>query len=143
MALSDELLRLSQRAKQAEDRVQAAQTQARDRLEKDVDHARHDTQTTAEKIRTSTAAAAGEAEAWGDDMKRSWNQHLASVREKMDARKARHDAKVTELRADDANDYALFAIDLAYSAIEEAEYATLDAVLARIDADEAAEAAKP
>jgi hypothetical protein len=31
-----------------------------------------------------------------------------------------------------------FAIDFAYSAIEEAEYAVLDAVLARVDADAAA-----
>jgi len=43
------------------------------------------------------------------------------------------------LDAQDAEDYALFAIDFAYSAIEEAEYATLDAVLARLKADERAQ----
>lgn len=40
-------------------------------------------------------------------------------------RKARHDAKVAERDAEDAEDYAVFVIDFAYSTIEEAEYAGL------------------
>jgi hypothetical protein len=138
MAVSDDLMRLSQRAKEAEDRVAAARSQERDQLEQDVEHARQNTQTMAEKIHGESAAAAGRAESWGDDIKRSWNQHLAQVRERIDARKASHDAKVAERNAQDADDYAVFAIDFAYSAIDEAEYAVLDAVLARADADGAA-----
>jgi hypothetical protein len=42
------------------------------------------------------------------------------------------------LRADIAEDDAVFAIDYAYAAIEEAEYAVLDASLARVEADELA-----
>jgi hypothetical protein len=41
-------------------------------------------------------------------------------------------------KADNAEDDAAFAIDYAYGAIEEAEYAVLDAALARMDADELA-----
>ncbi|MFF7889839.1 hypothetical protein ACH40F_55200 [Streptomyces sp. NPDC020794] len=44
--------------------------------------------------------------------------------------------------ADDAEEYAADAIDFAIAAVEEAEYATLDAVLARAEADEAADPAK-
>ncbi|MFE2569061.1 hypothetical protein [Streptomyces mirabilis] len=44
--------------------------------------------------------------------------------------------------ADDAEEYAAATIDFAIAAIEEAEYATLDAVLVRAEADEAADAAK-
>jgi hypothetical protein len=38
-----------------------------------------------------------------------------------------------------AEDYAAWSIDFAYSALLEAEYASLDAVLARMDADAAAQ----
>jgi hypothetical protein len=51
MAVSDELMRLSVRAKQAEDRAAAAKTQARDKLEQDVQTARESTQATADKLR--------------------------------------------------------------------------------------------
>jgi hypothetical protein len=134
MAVSDELMRLSVRAKEAEDRAAAAKTQARDKLEQDVQTARENTQATADRLR-------GEAGAKADSLQQSWTAHVARTRERIDARKARHDAKVAERNADDADDYAAYAIDFAYSAIEEAEYAVLDSVLARLDADEAAGAA--
>jgi hypothetical protein len=43
MALSDDLLRLSQRAKQAEDRFEAAKTQARTQVEEHAEQARQNT----------------------------------------------------------------------------------------------------
>ena len=46
-----------------------------------------------------------------------------------------------ELTAENAEDDASFAIEYAYAAIEEAEYAALDATLARMEADELAAAA--
>ena len=51
-------------------------------------------------------------------------------------RKAEHDLHKAEGRADRAEEDARFAIDFAYSAIVEAEYAALDAALARMEADE-------
>jgi hypothetical protein len=137
MAVSDQLSRLSTRAKQAEDRVAATKTQARDRIAQDVENARLETQAAAEKLRSESAAATDRADAWADNLQRSWNEHVAQARERMDARKARYDAKVAERDAKDAEDYAAFA----YSAIEEAEYAVLDAVLYRFDADAAAASA--
>ena len=38
--------------------------------------------------------------------------------------------------ADNREDDAAFAVEFAYAAIEEAEYAVLDAALARMEADE-------
>jgi hypothetical protein len=139
MALSDQLSHLAVRAKQAEDRFAAAGTQARDQLERDVQQAREDTATAAEKLRSESAAASDQADAWVEGIQRSWSDHVAQARRQMDARKARHDTKVAQRYAADAEDYANFMIDLAYSAIEESEYAALKAVLARQDAD----AAKP
>jgi hypothetical protein len=86
------------------------------------------------------ARRAWEVQAWGDNIQRSWSDHLTEVRQRISARKARHDAKVAEEDAENAEGYAEFAIDFAYSAIEEAEYAVLDAALARADADAAASA---
>jgi hypothetical protein len=134
MTVSDDLARLSVRAKQAEDRAAAAKAQARDQLQQAVQEARDSTQQTADKLRAESAAAADRA----DNIQRSWDDHLAQARERIDARKARHAADRAETDAEDADSYAAYSIDLAYSAIEEAEYAVLDAVLARQDADKAA-----
>jgi hypothetical protein len=138
MAFSDDLARLSVRAKQAEDRAAAAKSQAHDQLQQAVQEARDGAQQTASKLRADTSAAADRADDWADNMQRSWDEHLARTRQRIDARKAQHAADRAESDAEDAEAYAAYSIDLAYSAIEEAEYASLDAVLARRDADEAA-----
>jgi hypothetical protein len=70
-------------------------------------------------------------------MGRSWNEHLAAPRKNIDEKRATHDLKSAqraERRADDNASYA-------YSAVVEAEYAVLDAVLAHVEADELAAAA--
>jgi hypothetical protein len=136
--MSNDLERLSVRAKQAEDRGAAAKAQARDQLQKAVAEARDSTQKTADELRADSAAAADRADKWADNIQRSWDEHLTRARKRIDARKAQHAADRREADAADAESYADYSIDLAYSAIAEAEYAVLDAVLARQDADEAA-----
>ena len=56
-------------------------------------------------------------------------------------RKSELDAADAESRAEWAETDATIAIDYAYAAVEEAEYATLDAILARREAEELALAA--
>jgi hypothetical protein len=143
MTVSDDLARLSVQAKQAEDRAAAAKAQARDHLQQAVQEARDSTQQTANKLRAESAAAADRTDAWADNIQRSWDDHLARAGERIDARKTRHAADRAKSDAEDAESYAAYSIDLAYSAIEEAEYAVLEAVLARADADEAAPAVAP
>jgi hypothetical protein len=135
MALSDDLARLSVRAKQAEERAAAAKAKARDQLEHMVEEARDSTQETADKLRRESSAAAGRADAWADNMQRSWNEHLSEMRDRHEARKARHAADRAEADAEDAENYATYSINFAYSAIDEAEFAVLDAILAREDAE--------
>jgi hypothetical protein len=139
MAVSDDLSRLSVRSKQAEDRAAAAKVQARAQLEQTIQEAGDSAQRTAEKMRTGTAAAKDRAESGADKVRSSWNEHLAEARARQEARKTRHAADRAEFGAEDAESYAAFSIDLAYSAIEEAEYAVLEAVLAREDAAAAAQ----
>jgi hypothetical protein len=63
---------------------------------------------------------------------------VAAVKENIDDRKAEHDVDRANKRAENAEGDAAFAIDYAVAAIEEAEYAVLDAALARKEADELA-----
>jgi len=124
-----------------EDRFATARTQARDGLEHDVQKARDDIQATAEKLRSESTTASDQANAWAEGIQRSWSDHVTEARRRMDARKARHDAKIAQHYAEDAEEYAEFSINLAYSAVEESEYAALEAILARQDADAATAAA--
>jgi hypothetical protein len=136
MTASGELTKLAARAKEAEQRAAAARDKARTDLEQDVERARASAQEQAEKLRQSADAGKDKISVWWHDLQRSWNEHLATIRDDIDHRRAEHDVDKAQRRAENAEDDALFAIDYAYAAIEEAEYATLDAALARIEADE-------
>ena len=136
MTASDELTKLAARAKQAEQRAAAARGKVKADLEQDVETARASAQEQAEKLRKSADAGKDKISVWWHDLERTWNQHLATIRDDIDRRRAEHDVDKAQRRAENAEDDALFAIDYAYAAIEEAEYAVLDAALARIEADE-------
>ena len=135
MALSDQLTQLAARAKEAEDRAVAAKTKARAELEQDVKTAREASQAQADQLRKTAEANKGKISEWWDGVQKSWNDHIATVRQKIDEKRAEHDLNVAQRDADNAEDDAAFAIDYAYGAIDEAEYAVLDATLARMDAD--------
>jgi hypothetical protein len=67
----------------------------------------------------------------------SWNELVTKVRHDVDDKKAAHDAKRAEDRADGSEVDAQFAIEYAFAAIEEAQYAVLNAILARAEAEDA------
>jgi hypothetical protein len=138
MAVSDQLSQLSARAKKLENRAMAARSQAKADLEQDVESARQASQAQGDLLRRSAEAGRGKISAWWDSVERSWNDHLAAVRKDFDDKRATHDLKAAQRRADNAEDDAAFAVDYAYAAVEEAEYAVLDATLARIEAEEMA-----
>jgi hypothetical protein len=138
MALSDELTKLAARAKEAETRTAAARDEARADLEREVESARAAALAQAEKLRQGAEEGKAEVSGWWTDVQKSWNAQVARVREDVESKKEKHDVHMAEVRADDAEGYASFAIDLAYSAVVEAEYASLDALLARKEADQQA-----
>ena len=143
MALSENLTRLATRAKEAETRVADGREEARADLEQDVASARKSAQEQADKLRHSAEQSKAGISGRLNDVQRSWNEHISRVREDLDDKRAKHDVHVAQRRADDAEAYASFATDHAYSAVVEAEYAALDAVLARMDADQMSEEATP
>jgi hypothetical protein len=136
MALSDQISRLSARTKELEDRAAAAQDKAHDDLKRDVASARESAKANAAALRESVDAGAAEVSAWWTDVSRAWDEHLATMRKKLDAKKAEHDLGTAKRDADDANAYASYLIEYCYAAVEEAEYAVLDAALAQMTYDE-------
>jgi hypothetical protein len=140
MALSEQLSKLAARTKELEDRATAARQEARADLQHDVEAARVASNANAEALSQSLDASEAEVSAWWTDMGRSWDQHIANVRQRVEEKKEQHDLKAAQRDADDATAYASYLIDYTYAAVDEAEYAVLDAVLAQREADELAAA---
>jgi hypothetical protein len=140
MALSDQLSDLVQRVKQVEDRVAAANAKTKADLEGDVKDARESAQEQADVLRSKAQKNRGKLSAWWDGLQSSWHDHVAAVRRGAEERRVAHDWKVAQRAAENAEQDAAFAIDYAYAALEEAQYAVLDADLAHREADELAEA---
>jgi hypothetical protein len=137
MDASQKLAKLSERAKEAEDHASAARNQAKADVEKSADEARAKAEAHAEELHRSATATGAHISASWNDLQKSWGIHMAQVRQSIDDKKDQRDARRAEARADDAED-ALFAIDYAYATVEEAEYAVLDAISARMEAEDRA-----
>ena len=135
-ALSDKLAELSARAKEAEERGAAARGMAKADLQADVDSARAAAQDRAKKLHESAEANKNKLSVWWYDLQRTWNEHVAKIRDDIDSKRAEHDVDRAQRRAERRADDAAFALEFAYAAIEEAEYAVLDAELSRMEADE-------
>jgi hypothetical protein len=140
MALSDQLSRLAARTKELEDRAAAAKAKAKTDLEQDVKTAGESAQAQADALAKAIDSDANRVSIWWGNLQRSWSDHMAVVRQHIDDRRGAHDLRTAQRNADQAESDAAFAIDYAYGAVEEAEYAVLDAVLARMNADELAQA---
>jgi hypothetical protein len=140
MALSDQLSDLAARAKDLEDRAAAARQKTKSDLEHDVEHARESAKQQADALHANASDRKDKVADWWDGMQKSWTEHVDKARKRRDDRKAAHDAKSAQKAADRADDDAAFAIDYACAAVEEAEYAVLDAALAHMEADELASA---
>jgi hypothetical protein len=138
---SDQLTKLSSRAKEAEDHARAAIGKSRAELEREVENARKSAQEQTDKLRASAHTDEGRLSVWWHDLQHSWDEHMAKMRTDIESRRAEHDYERAERDAGSAAEDATFAIQYALTAIDEAEYAVLDAELARMKADDLAAAA--
>jgi len=114
--------------------------QARSDLEKAADESRASVEAEAAKLQATVAASKSKVSSVWDQQQQAWNDHVAKLRQQIDQRTRDMDLVLAEDRAEGAEADAMFAIDFAYSAIEQAESAALDAILARADASDAAAA---
>lgn len=138
---SDQLSKLSARAKEAEERARTAAGKSRADLEQDVENARESAQAQADKLRATANTGKGKLSIWWRDLQHSWDEHMAKMRADIEARRAEHDYERAERDAGNAAEDATFAIQYALTAINEAEYAVLEAELAKKKADDLATAA--
>jgi hypothetical protein len=140
MAISDQLSKLAARTKVLEDRAAAARQEARTDLQHDVAAAREASNANAVALGKAVDEDEAEVSAWWTGVGRSWDEHIAQVRERVDQKKEQHDLKAARRDAEEATEYASYLLDYTYAAVEEAEYAVLDATLAQREADELAAA---
>jgi hypothetical protein len=140
MALSDQLMDLAAKAKQVEASVAAAKQKSEAELEADVKSARESSQARADALHKRAEDLKGKISAWWYNVQRTWHEHVTTIREGIDERRAEHDLKAAQRAAVGADEDASFAIDFAEAAIEEARYAVLHAELAHRHADELAKA---
>jgi hypothetical protein len=136
MALSDQLRRLANRAEEAEKNAAAASDKAKADLEQDRENSRAVAQQEAEQLREAADAGRGKISDWWNDVQSSWSEHIAQIQKNVESKKGEIDLDRAKRRADNTEADAEFAIEFAYTAIGEAEYAVLDANLARKEADE-------
>jgi hypothetical protein len=69
------------------------------------------------------------------EMREKWHAHVAKARARAHKKKDQIDAHNAAMDADMTEAYAYDAMDFALNAIEEAEYAVLDAIYTRANAE--------
>ena len=133
--LSEQLQDLSQRAKKIENSATAARQKNRVELERRRTQLDSDIKSTGQKIEASAAEARENVRAGWADIRNRIDKQLAGARTKIEERKAERDLNRAERRAQAAEDDAADAIALAVYVLDQAEYAVVDAALARASAD--------
>ena len=134
------MTQLADSAKQASEHVHAAASTTKEQLQSEVAAARASAEQMIQKLEKEDADARDDELKHWTETRQSWSAHIAEIRRKADADKAKHDVKRAQHRADRAEGDALAAVAFAMLAVEEAEYEVLDAILSRAEADEMAAA---
>jgi len=138
--LSEQLADLSVRAKHVEDAFTAAQKEAREKLETRKEEARAAARNAIERVDQEIQSAAASAAKDLSTVRAKVSADLNAL--KADVQRAKHklDVKAAEKRAEDLEWEAGFAIDYAIASIEQAKFAVLDAIEARLGAEQAKQA---
>lgn len=141
--LSQKLAELSVQAKQTEDTVAKAQTQAREHVEQKREQVRRETEQALGKVKQQFEEAKGEARTRFDALHAKVNSDFEQVKQRAQESKSKFEAWQAENYASDKEADALAAIDYAIAATKIAELQTLDAIAARAEASSRAEQITP
>ncbi len=135
--LSEQLADLSKHAKAAEDDAAAAQKEARTAVQARVEKLQADAAARGARLDQATKSAKSDvADRW-TAMRSQVRAGIEGIKADLATKKAERDAGRAERTADSAEYDAAVAIAFAYDAIDYADAAVLDAVIARSDADAA------
>src|SRR5271165_3433884 len=140
VSASEQLDKLADRAKQSEKIIEHAKDEGRAELKARVQRARESSEKHAAELKSGAGGAKANASKWWTDVQDDWTKHIDKIRKDADNRKEEHDLKRAEHHAEHREDDAEAAVAYAYAAFEEAEYAVLDAILAREEANQLAAA---
>ncbi|MCU1285296.1 MAG: hypothetical protein JWO13_1646 [Acidobacteriales bacterium] len=133
--LSDQLEDLSRRTKNAENSVAAASKKNQAQLERRRDELKSNIESARQKVDTAAAGAKDNVRSGLAEIKNKIDGQLANARAKFEERKAERDLNKAEQRAQSAEDDAADVIAFTAYMIDQSEYAVINAVLARADAD--------
>ena len=138
MALSDDLTKLAARAKEAETRTAAARDEARADLERRLNRHAPRLGRRPRSCGRGPRKASPRSRAGGLTYRSRGTRRSPGSARTSRARRRSTTSTWPRCKPTTRGGYASFAIDLAYTAVVEAEYASLDAVLARKEADQMA-----
>jgi hypothetical protein len=141
MDFSAKLDDLQQRAADAKAAAQATVSESREQLRQRIHQARVDADLAAKDARQQVGEAAASARSKWAQMKADAAAKLDDFEARMDRRADQHDAKVAGRQADGAEADAADAIEFAAWTVDHARLAVLDAIDARVYADELAKQA--
>jgi hypothetical protein len=129
---------LAQRAKDGEDRARAATAEAKDKVRQRADEASQSARAKADALTVRSDQAKQQASEWWGQVHTDWAKHVDIAQQKFAESKAKQRTAWSQMDADMAADDAEVAIKFALAAVEEAESATLQAILAQMEADDVA-----
>ena len=141
MSASERFTELRQRVEKAESEIKEAAAQNRAELSATAEQARKAADDRAAELRAKAQDTSDKAEAHWNEVQGSWDQHVQRTRTRIQEKKTEHDIHSAKRNAEWAEADALDAVDFAEAAAVEAEYAVLDAAVARKHADELAASA--
>jgi hypothetical protein len=127
--------KIADTARTATDKVEAAGQRTRDQLEADVATAHQSATAAADRMKDKADAARDDASSDWQEIREKWHAHVVKVQARAHKKKDQIDAHDAAMDADMTEAYAYDAMDFALDAIEEAEYAVLDAIYARANAE--------
>jgi DNA repair exonuclease SbcCD ATPase subunit len=139
MDFSAKLDDLQQRAADAKAAAQAAVSESRGQLRQRIDQAKVDVDLAAMDARQQVGEAAASARSKWAQMKADAAAKLDDFEAKMDRRADQRDTKLAARQADGAEADAADAIEFAAWTVDHARLAVLDAIDARVYADELAQ----
>ncbi|HEY7467822.1 MAG TPA: hypothetical protein VIB47_14110 [Dehalococcoidia bacterium] len=129
--ISEQLTDLSARAKDAEDSFEATKTAGTEMVHKREEEIQVASAKRRERSRQEYLKAQESMASVWSGLSSKLQSDIDGIRAKIDVKKQEHDHEKAARAADQAEENAMFAIDFAYSAVDYAETAALDAVLAR------------
>lgn len=138
MALSDQLTDLADRTKQLEDSANAAKAKNRAKLEQQRDELHSKVEKDAQSIQSSAGTAGAGVRSWWAETAAHMEQQRAELRDKIQQQQTERKVQKAEGNAADAEDYASNLVSLAAYVVDAAEYAVVDAAIARSTADDLA-----